>query len=151
MPQKWHSELARKYSFSSVMWQTRCNNNTNLFRGVWQLRHKLQVSVTSVHMHWCRWSWMDWYCRKLCCRFAGLVWTVRGRSILQQRPVQPTKHLLPDLMLLISPVRSHIRSVYLPLSRIFDFRTRKMRGNFGLFKLRSGAKAMWSFSEGAEN
>jgi hypothetical protein len=54
-------------------------------------------------------------------------------------------------MLLISPVRSHIRSVYLPLSRIFDFRTRKMRGNFDLFKLRSGAKAMWSFSEGAEN
>jgi len=46
-----NSGIARKYSFSSVMWQARCSNNINLFRGVWQLRHKLQVSVTSVRIH----------------------------------------------------------------------------------------------------
>ena len=51
MPQKWHSGLARNYSFSSDMWQKRCTNNKNLFRGVCQLRHKLQVSVTSVYIH----------------------------------------------------------------------------------------------------
>jgi hypothetical protein len=126
MPLKRHSELEHKYSFSSVMWQARCINNINLYHGNWHLWHRLRVNATLVHILQCRWSWMDWYCRKLCCRFAGLVWTVHGRSILQQRPVQPTKHLLPDLVLLISPVHSHIRSLYLPIPTLFDFHTRKV-------------------------